>query len=121
VREVFERNGMASEGENGGNVESVDPASSLLLLKGCVILPSGITPSNDERPDRHPLLLVAVGLGATIATAMNDNVTHVLARADNTEKVKWGRKRGLFIVNGNWLRECAMQNAKLDEHNFATL
>jgi RNA polymerase II C-terminal domain phosphatase-like 3/4 len=108
VREVFERNG-----------ESVDP--SLLLLKGCVILPSGITPSNDERPDRHPLLLIAVGLGATIATAMEDNVTHVLARADNTEKVKWGRKRGLFIVNGNWLRECAMQNAKLDEHNFATL
>ena len=68
-----------------------------------------------------PLLLIAVGLGATIATAMNDNVTHVLARSDNTEKVKWGRKRGLFIVNGNWLRECAMQKRKLDEHNFATL
>ena len=84
-------------------------------------MPSGITPSNDERPDRHPLLLIAVGLGATIATAMNDNVTHVLARTDNKEKGKWGRKRGLFVVNGNWLRECAMQNAKLDEHNFATL
>ena len=34
VREVFERNGMASEGENGSNVERVDPASSSLLLKG---------------------------------------------------------------------------------------
>ena len=125
VRKVFERNNYeAREGQNGEKVDDEggrDPSSSLLFLKGCVILPSGITPSNDERPDRHPLLLIAVGLGATIATAMNDNVTHVLARSDNTEKVKWGRKRGLFIVNGNWLRECAMQNAKLDEHNFATL
>ena len=125
VRKVFERNNYeAREGQNGEKVDDEggrDPSSSLLFLKGCIILPSGITPSNDERPDRHPLLLVAVGLGATIATTMNDNVTHVLARSDNTEKVKWGRKRGLFIVNGNWLRECAMQNAKLDEHNFATL
>ena len=125
VREVFERNNYeAREGQNGEKKDDEggrDPSSSLLFLKGCVILPSGITPSNDERPDRHPLLLIAVGLGATIATAMNDNVTHVLARSDNTEKVKWGRKRGLFVVNGNWLRECAMQNAKLDEHNFATL
>ena len=125
VRKVFERNNYeAREGQNGEKVDDEggrDPSSSLLFLKGCVILPSGITPSNDERPDRHPLLLIAVGLGATIATAMNDNVTHVLARSDNTEKVKWGRKRGLFVVNGNWLRECAMQNAKLDEHNFATL
>jgi len=125
VREVFERNNYeAREGQNGEKKDDEggrDPSSSLLFLKGCVILPSGITPSNDERPDRHPLLLIAVGLGATIATAMNDKVTHVLARSDNTEKVKWGRKRGLFVVNGNWLRECAMQNAKLDEHNFATL
>ena len=57
VRKVFERNNYeAREGQNGEKVDDEggrDPSSSLLFLKGCVILPSGITPSNDERPDRH--------------------------------------------------------------------
>jgi len=95
--------------------------SPFFVLKDCVILPSGITPSKDVRPERHPLLLLAAGLGAKIVNAMSDDVTHVLAGADNTEKVRKGRNLGKHVVNGNWLRECALQNVRLDESDFIAL
>jgi RNA polymerase II C-terminal domain phosphatase-like 3/4 len=112
VRDVF------SNANGSGTVLSNSP---FFVLKDCVILPSGITPSKDVRPERHPLLLLAAGLGAKIVNAMSDDVTHVLAGADNTEKVRKGRNLGKHVVNGNWLRECALQNVRLDESDFIAL
>ncbi len=42
-------------------------------------------------------------LGATVASATSDAVTHVVSGSDQTDKVHWARKQGRHVVSTGWL------------------
>lgn len=55
-------------------------------------------------PDPLSFMLSAAWpqLGAQCSTERNDAVTHVVA-TDNTDKTRWAKRAGKFVVNPNWL------------------
>ena len=42
-------------------------------------------------------------LGARVASATSDAVTHVVAASNETDKAHWARKRGRHLVSPGWL------------------
>ena len=46
---------------------------------------------------------LSMQLGATVASATSDAVTHVVSGSDQTDKVHWARKQGRHVVSTGWL------------------
>lgn len=90
------------------------------ILAGVHIVFSGVIPlkSNDPTQEpfwqlaeqvccvRTPVVLVNTcthKLGAVVHRDVGDEVTHVVARKQGTEKCLWAQQHGRFVVSINWL------------------
>jgi RNA polymerase II subunit A-like phosphatase len=91
------------------------------VLKGCVIVLSGLVPLSkqqnvDQNQARPPFVRYAESLGATVKYAVSEEVTHVVAANDGTDKILSARKiNGCKIVKPSWLIECYWSMTRRDE------
>jgi len=61
---------------------------------------------NETRP-RHDVIRYAEELGAKVMTKISNEITHVIAAKDGTDKILQARRiPGCAIVQINWLMEC---------------
>lgn len=87
------------------------------ILKGCCVLFTRIISKSIEDPQKHPLWVMAVHLGAECVTEQSDAVTHIVA-GDHTDKTKWGQKTGRYVVTSDWLLCCGYTWERASEERF---
>lgn len=84
------------------------------VLAGVTLLFTRVVPLG-QRVEDHPLVHIAVQLGAAVAHAEGAEVTHVVAGAAGTSKAKWGAKAGKRVVSPKWLWACHFGWRRCDE------
>ena len=52
-------------------------------------------------------------LGATVASATSDAVTHVVAGSNETDKAHWARRQGRHLVSPGWLHAAGILSTSL--------
>ena len=92
-------------------------------LRGCRIILSGLVPLHKQRDDykgpRHPLLRYCETMGATLISAVDPSLTHVVAAADGSEKVVQARRiPGCYIVSSSWLMESIWSLTRRPETDY---
>ncbi|KAL3797658.1 hypothetical protein HJC23_013490 [Cyclotella cryptica] len=80
---------------------------------------SGVVPINQQNVQtkvRLPLIRYAEELGATVLPDITQDVTHVVAKRDNSDKIKRARAEipGCYIVSPSWLMECYWSISRRD-------
>ena len=59
----------------------------------------------------------SVQLGATVASTIEQGVTHVVAGSSGTEKAIQGRRQGLLVVSVDWLVASGRRLATIFSHH----
>lgn len=91
------------------------------VLKGCVIVLSGLIPLSkqqivDQNQPRPSFVRYAESLGAKVQSNVSEEVTHVVAANDGTDKILSARKiKGCYVVKPSWLVECYWSMTRRDE------
>lgn len=72
---------------------------------------SGLIPISEQNKQlrvRPQVIRYAEELGAEVLPKISDEVTHVVAARDDSEKIKQARREvpGCYIVHTSWLMEC---------------
>jgi RNA polymerase II C-terminal domain phosphatase-like 3/4 len=80
---------------------------------------TAVIPLGAASPEQHALWRLAVELGATCATSVGDNVTHVVTGHAGTDKARWAAARGVFCVTPAWLKACGARWERAHEAGFA--
>ncbi|BDA42625.1 probable RNA polymerase II subunit A C-terminal domain phosphatase [Coccomyxa sp. Obi] len=88
------------------------------VLSGCRICFSRIIPQGDPMPEAHHLWQQAQQLGAVVTLGVDEDTTHVVAAAKNTDKVHWAADHNRHIVSPAWLHACACLWRRMDEGQF---
>eukprot|EP00898_Chlorokybus_atmophyticus_P005334 jgi/Chlat1/5801/Chrsp4S06276 len=91
------------------------------VLQGCCIVFSRIFPRTTRAAVTHPLWQSAIDFGAKCVEEASEEVTHVVAVDQGTEKVKWARKHGKHVVKPAWLEYCTLFWKHAPEQDFALL
>lgn len=127
--------GVGGVSGNDGALESRDVRELLANpppggpLEGTRLAMSRVVSRREPRPERHPLWLLARGMGAEVGTeTVAGSTTHVVsgkkergARTDPTaslgatEKMKWARRNDAHAVDADWLLACAAKNERAEE------
>jgi len=101
------------------NVSSSVSSVRRRVLAGQRLLFTHVIPLQQQgTPEAHAAGRLAIELGATIALDTSPEVTHVVAGADNTDKVKWAREKGIPVVSVEWLYSCGYLWAKVEEARY---
>ena len=91
------------------------PAITPIPLTGCSIAVSGSIPSYTQAAVKSFI----EKLGASVASKVNDDTTHLVTTPfdleKNTTKVKDATKRGIPIVEVSWLEECDSTKTRFKE------
>jgi len=91
------------------------------VLSGVHLLFSGVFPL-ETNPREQALWKNAEYYGATCYEEFNDNITHLVAARDGTDKVLKAVRRGnIFIVSPNWLYDSLAHWIRLPEKDFKLL
>ena len=78
-----------------------------VLLSGLVPLHLQNVDSSDEKVARHDVVRYVEELGGKVMTNVSDEITHVIAAKDGTDKILQARRvPGCAIVQIGWLMEC---------------
>ena len=77
-----------------------------------------VFPQNEAAPETHALWRLARELGADVAAAPRDGVTHVIATHGGTDKARWAAARGVPVVTPDWLRACGARWEHMPEAKF---
>ena len=78
-----------------------------VLLSGLVPLHLQNVDSSDEKVARHDVVRYVEELGGKVMTNVSDEITHVIAAKDGTDKILQARRvPGCAIVRIGWLMEC---------------
>lgn len=88
------------------------------ILAGVRLLFTRVIPLEEKRPKRHFAWRLALELGASVATSIEADVTHVIAGAARTDKAQWAERHGRKIVSLEWLTSCGYHWRRLDEADF---
>ena len=80
---------------------------------------SGLIPINKQNKQarvRPHVVRYAEELGAEVLSSVSDEVTHVVAARDRSEKIRQARREvpGCFIVHTSWLMECYWSITRVD-------
>lgn len=87
-------------------------------LAGVCILFSSVVPQR-TKPAAHEYWQRALSMGARCVTEFTPEVTHVVARVPNTEKVYAAmRSSNVYLVHVRWLERCFIESARADERDF---
>ncbi|KAI7844187.1 hypothetical protein COHA_002322 [Chlorella ohadii] len=92
-------------------------AARQAVLSGVCVLFSRVVPLDCKDPSVHPLWQLALKLGAQCTTGQEEGVTHVVA-TDITDKTRWARSQGKFVVAPSWLWCSAYTWRRADEAQF---
>lgn len=87
------------------------------ILEGCCVLFTRVIPRNGGDPSEHPIWQLATALGARCVVKQSDEVTHVVA-GDATDKTRWARETGKYVVPVEWLISCGFTWQRADEAKF---
>jgi NAD-dependent DNA ligase len=91
------------------------PATTPTPLSSCTIAISGSIPSYTQAAVKS----LVEKLGASVASKVNDDTTHLVTTPfdfeKNTTKVKDATKRGIPIVEVSWLEECDSKKTRVKE------
>ncbi|KAJ7527617.1 hypothetical protein O6H91_16G063600 [Diphasiastrum complanatum] len=85
------------------DVRQVIPSLRAKILMGCRIVFSRIFPVGLANPESHPLWQLAEALGAQCVASIDDSVTHVVALDRGTDKARWAKQNGRFLVHPSWI------------------
>lgn len=101
------------------NVSASVAAVRKSVLEGQCVLFSHVIPTHKQSsPECNAAWQLAMELGAEIASDVCPAVTHVVAGADNTVKVKWAKENGVHVVSLEWLRVSSYMWKRADEKLF---
>jgi len=121
----FERLAALDGLEGGAAQGSLHVRDSLLavrrqVLSGLRLLFSHVIPIAEQaHPTRHFAWKLALELGASLATATADDVTHVVAACGGTDKVRWANSRpAVHAVSLEWLVSCGYLWRREEEANY---
>jgi hypothetical protein len=67
---------------------------------------SRIFPQGFPQHDSHPLWVRATELGAQCSLSVTAETTHVVTVEAGTEKARWAKQEGKFVVRPEWLECC---------------
>lgn len=92
---------------------------TLLRFPQVKVVFSGLIPihkQNKQEQVRPTVVRYAEELGAEVLNKISNEVTHVVANKDGTEKIKQARKNvpGCYIVHASWLMECFWSISRRD-------
>ncbi|GAQ89081.1 RNA polymerase II c-terminal domain phosphatase-like [Klebsormidium nitens] len=91
------------------------------ILSGCHVVFSRIFPQGFPHHESHPLWIRATELGATCSLNVTLETTHVVAVEPGTEKARWARAEGKFVVRPEWLDCCQLTWSHAREEDFPVL
>ena len=99
------------------DVKQVLPAMKVKVLKGVVIVFSGVLPLGSDIQNAD-ISTWAKTYGASVVEKVTRDVTHVIAARPGTAKVKQAIKKGIKVVGTPWLIESMQRWRKLDEKPY---
>ena len=79
------------------------------LLAGCSIVFSRVFPTGLQNPEFHPSWQLAVELGARCKTSCDRSTTHVVALDRGTDKARWAKQHGIYLVHPRWVEAASYQ------------
>jgi hypothetical protein len=88
------------------------------VLAGCSIVFSRVFPTGLQNPEFHPLWQLAVELGARCKTACDRSTTHVVALDRGTDKARWAKQHGVYLVHPRWVEAASYQWWRPPEGEF---
>jgi TFIIF-interacting CTD phosphatase-like protein len=89
------------------NVLSQSFPPTKVLLSGLVPLHLQNVESSNEKVTRHNVVRYVEELGGKVLTNISDDITHVIAAKDGTDKILQARRiPGCAVVRISWLMEC---------------
>ncbi|CAD6238123.1 unnamed protein product [Miscanthus lutarioriparius] len=88
------------------------------VLRGCTVAFSRLIPLEDVSGE-HPMLKLAKQLGAVHAADADATVTHVVALDPRTDKARWARDNGKFLVNPMWIMAASFRWSRPCEQEFS--
>ncbi|KAL3700575.1 hypothetical protein R1sor_018597 [Riccia sorocarpa] len=95
--------------ERGGTKRKVEDVRKVLqtlkknVLKGCRIVFSRIFPTAMRDMDLHPFWRLTEELGATCSNTLHPSATHIVALDRGTDKARWAKKHGKYLVHPAWV------------------
>lgn len=100
------------------NTSRILPSIKKRCLQGVGILFTGVFPTNIQ-PHRHHLWIEAVEHGARCFTDFNQEVTHVVAGLEGTDKcVEASKRDGVFLVHRDWLEASFLEFKRAPEYDY---
>ena len=114
LHERYYSSTLSQEEREGISVPSLLQAmrkETFLRVPQVKVVFSGLIPihkQNKQVQVRPPVVRYAEELGAEVLSGITDEVTHVVAARDRSEKIRQARKEvpSCFIVHTSWLMEC---------------
>ncbi|KAL3804758.1 hypothetical protein ACHAW5_005925 [Stephanodiscus triporus] len=101
---------------------------TLMRFPRAKIVFSGLIPINKQNKQTHirpHVVRYAEELGAEVLPGISNEVTHVVAARDRSEKISQARKQvpGCFIVHTSWLMECywSITRRDVEPHHMGPL
>ncbi|KAG0611489.1 hypothetical protein M758_7G144200 [Ceratodon purpureus] len=88
------------------------------LLADCSIVFSRVFPTGVKHPEFHPLWQLAVELGARCRTSCDRSTTHVVALDRGTDKARWAKQHGIFLVHPRWVEAASYQWCRPHEGDY---
>ncbi|CAD6241926.1 unnamed protein product [Miscanthus lutarioriparius] len=88
------------------------------VLRGCTVAFSYLEQRMEDSPDDTRLWTLAERLGAICRKDVDQTVTHVVAEDPGTQKAKWARDHGKFLVNPEWIKAASFRWCRQDAQEF---
>ncbi|BBM97737.1 RNA polymerase II C-terminal domain phosphatase-like 3/4 [Marchantia polymorpha subsp. ruderalis] len=110
-----------SSKRNSTNVEDVRKVLQTLrkrTLKGCRVVFSRIFPSGMPDMESHPFWRLTEELGATSSNTLHPSATHIVALDRGTDKARWAKKHGKFLVHPAWVEAAQYLWCRPREEDF---
>ncbi|XP_050225127.1 RNA polymerase II C-terminal domain phosphatase-like 4 [Mercurialis annua] len=117
VHRMFFEEMVDDDDVNGRDVRRVLCTVRKDVLKGCKIVFSRVFPTHFQA-ENHRLWKMAQNLGAVCCTERDSSVTHVVSAESGTEKSRWARKTGRFLVDPRWIEASNYFWQRQPEDNF---
>jgi RNA polymerase II C-terminal domain phosphatase-like 3/4 len=118
----------APDADAAGDVRAVLARERSAVLAGCALVFSGLFPVGCASVEEQKLWQLATELGAVCLPELPEErpedtggcvgVTHVVARCEGTQKVRWARLWNVHRVTPDWLRDCGHKWARAEERHY---
>ncbi|CAM6087114.1 unnamed protein product [Calypogeia fissa] len=120
---VFSAANPIERGISKKTTENVDIRNVIQSLKGkvlngCQVVFSRIFPIGMPYPEGHAFWRLTAELGAHCSTVTNSSTTHVIALDRGTDKARWAKQNGKFLVHPSWVEAANYLWSRPAEEDF---